>query len=124
KPDHLAAVADAQIDDLLGAAVARIAAEHLNAERPQHTQVEIQRALDVGDGEIDVVDRPDRHASPPSTDRTIAGARAVAPRRSFAFGASTAPANSARSARSLRQREREPPLTAGGRANQHSASRA
>ncbi len=59
------AAADAEVDDLLGAAIRREPEQLLDAERTEDGEVERERALDVGDGEVDVVDPVDRQRAPP-----------------------------------------------------------
>jgi hypothetical protein len=65
------AAADAEVDDLLGAAIRREAEQLLDAERTEDGEVERERALDVGDGEVDVVDPVDRQRSPSSVGATL-----------------------------------------------------
>ena len=55
-------VTEAQIDDLLGAPVGRIALFLLQAQGSQEVQVEGQRAIDVADGEVDVLNSAAGHA--------------------------------------------------------------
>ena len=54
-------VADDEVRNLLGAAVGRVADDLRDAERPEQLVVEGEGSLDVADGKVDVVDRPDRH---------------------------------------------------------------
>src|SRR5687768_16880588 len=45
--------AEAHVDDLLGAAVARIAGDLREPERAEQAAVELERALDVADRQVD-----------------------------------------------------------------------
>jgi hypothetical protein len=68
------AAADAEVDDLLAAAIRREAEQLLDAERTEDGEVERERALDVGDGEVDMVDPVDRQRAPPPVGATLHGA--------------------------------------------------
>jgi len=58
--------ADTQVDNLLATAVARIARSLREPERAEHATVELERALDVADRKIDVVQAGDRHGEDPT----------------------------------------------------------
>ena len=61
QPNPSAVVCVNQLDDLLGAAVGRIADLLGQPERSQKIEVERQRCVDVGNGEVDVVDASRSH---------------------------------------------------------------
>jgi hypothetical protein len=54
-------VSEAQIDDLLGAPVGRIALLLLQAKGPQEVHVERERPIDIADGEVDVLNSAAGH---------------------------------------------------------------
>jgi hypothetical protein len=54
-------LAEAKVDDLLRAAVTRDTEVLLEAERPEDLQVEGERAADVTDTEVDVLDSARGH---------------------------------------------------------------
>jgi hypothetical protein len=54
-------VAEPFIRSLFAAAVGRVAVRLLDADRPEQREVERERALDVGDREVDVMDCLDGH---------------------------------------------------------------
>ena len=56
-PEPQVLVAEAEVDDLLSAAVGRIAHFLVQAEWPEHCQIEGERSLDVAYCEVDVMNR-------------------------------------------------------------------
>jgi hypothetical protein len=61
RPEAQQGVAEAEVDDLFGAAVTRVALELLEARRPEHGEIEGKRPLDIAHGEINVVNPAGRH---------------------------------------------------------------
>ena len=72
QPNPSAVVRVNQVDDLLGAAVGGIANRLGQPERPQQVEVERQRRVDVGNGEIDVMDASRCHFDAPFRDNESA----------------------------------------------------
>jgi hypothetical protein len=67
-------VPEAQVDDLLGAPVGRIALFLLQTQRSQEIQVEGERTLDVADRKVDVLNPTTRHPQPASHTETDSNA--------------------------------------------------
>jgi hypothetical protein len=61
QPNPSAVVRVDQVDDLLGAAIGGIAELLGQPERPQKVEVEGQRSVDIGNGEVDVMDASGCH---------------------------------------------------------------
>ena len=60
-------LAEAEVDDVLRTAVAGEEDVSLEPERAEDLEVERDRALDVADAEVDVLDRGRRHAAESTT---------------------------------------------------------